>query len=179
MANFTGLAAARHARARATRAGTSRRDGLHGAPRVRVVVGEERARDDRRRAAATSASARATAERVAADDQGRMRADALARRWPRRIDGPTIVCAQAGNVNTGAFDPLDEICDAAHEHGAWVHVDGAFGLWAAVDPRPSRSSSPASSAPTRGPPTRTSGSTSRTTAASRSCRDADAHRGAR
>jgi glutamate/tyrosine decarboxylase-like PLP-dependent enzyme len=59
-----------------------------------------------------------------------MRADALP-----SISGPTIVCTQAGNVNTGAFDPISEICDVAHANGAWVHVDGAFGLWAMADPR--------------------------------------------
>ena len=71
---------------------------------------------------------RAQVEVVPADDQGAMRADAL------RLDGPAIVCAQAGNVNSGAFDPLAEITAAAREHGAWVHVDGAFGLWAAASP---------------------------------------------
>jgi glutamate/tyrosine decarboxylase-like PLP-dependent enzyme len=66
--------------------------------------------------------------RVPADDQGRMRADALA------LDGPAIVIAQAGEVNTGAIDPLGEITAQAREHGAWCHVDGAFGLWAAASP---------------------------------------------
>ena len=78
-------------------------------------------------------------------------ADALA-----RCDGPAIVCAQAGNVNTGAFDPLDEIAAAAREHDAWVHVDGAFGLWAAASPA-LRTSPRARPTPTRGRPTRTSG----------------------
>ena len=73
---------------------------------------------------------RAQVDVVPADDQGAMRADALA----ATLDGPAIVCAQAGNVNTGAFDPLAEIAAAAREHGAWVHVDGAFGLWAAASP---------------------------------------------
>ena len=73
-----------------------------------------------------------------------------------RHDGPTIVCAQAGNVNTGAFDPLDEIADAVAGTGAWLHVDGAFGLWAAPR-RASATSSPAPSGPTRGRRTRTSG----------------------
>ena len=73
-------------------------------------------------------------EVVAADDQGRMDVTAL-REALRAGDGPTIVCAQAGEVNTGAFDPFDEIADAAAEHGAWLHVDGAFGLWAATSPR--------------------------------------------
>ena len=67
--------------------------------------------------------------RVAADDQGRMRPDALAAALDRAA-GSVIVCAQAGNVNTGAFDPFDAIADAAAERGAWLHVDGAFGLWA-------------------------------------------------
>src|SRR5919198_938600 len=72
--------------------------------------------------------------RVPADEQGRMRADAL-RETLARIDGPTIVCAQAGNVNTGAFDPLPEIVEAVRSKpNAWLHVDGAFGLWAATVP---------------------------------------------
>jgi len=66
---------------------------------------------------------------VAADGQGRMRADALP-----PLDANTIVCIQAGNVNTGAFDPAREICGRARDAGAWVHVDGAFGLWGAVSP---------------------------------------------
>jgi glutamate/tyrosine decarboxylase-like PLP-dependent enzyme len=67
--------------------------------------------------------------RVPVDGQGRMRADALP-----KFSGPTIICVQAGNVNTGAFDPADPICDAAHSADAWVHVDGAFGLWSAAAP---------------------------------------------
>jgi len=73
------------------------------------------------------------AVRVAADGQGRMRPDEL-RSTLARLEGPTIVCAQAGNVNTGAFDPVGEISDIAHERGGWVHVDGAFGLWAVTSP---------------------------------------------
>jgi glutamate/tyrosine decarboxylase-like PLP-dependent enzyme len=73
------------------------------------------------------------AVRVPADGQGRLRPDAL-RKTLASLDGPTLVCAQAGNVNTGAFDPVGEICEAAHERGAWVHVDGAFGLWASAAP---------------------------------------------
>ncbi len=65
--------------------------------------------------------------RVPCDNQGRMRADLIP-----HIQGPTIICIQAGNVNTGAFDPADKICEIAHEKNAWVHVDGAFGLWANV-----------------------------------------------
>jgi len=67
---------------------------------------------------------------VPADSQGRMKSSLVP-----RVSGPAIVCVQAGNVNTGAFDPVDEICDIAQEMGAWVHVDGAFGLWAAVSPQ--------------------------------------------
>ena len=67
--------------------------------------------------------------RLAVDAQGRIDATRLP-----AIDGPTIVCTQAGNLNTGAFDPVGEICDAVKAKGAWVHVDGAFGLWAAASP---------------------------------------------
>ena len=74
-----------------------------------------------------------TPVRVAADDQGRMRPDAL-RDALSDTDGPTIVCAQAGNVATGAFDEFGPIADACAAHGAWLHVDGAFGLWAAASP---------------------------------------------
>ena len=95
-----------------------------------------------------------------------------ARRGARRArSGPTIVCAQAGNVNTGAFDPLGDIARSRTRHGAWLHVDGAFGLWAARRAAPRAHLAAASSAPIRGRPTRTSGSTCRTTAASCSSRD--------
>ena len=127
MANFTGIAAGRHAVLRD--AGWNvEENGLAGAPRVNIV---------------TSAESHVTIDvalrflgfgtknvhRVASDEQGRMRADAL-RELLATLTGPTIVCAQAGNVNTGAFDPLREIGEAARKHGAWLHVDGAFGLWA-------------------------------------------------
>ena len=73
-------------------------------------------------------------ERVAVDDQGRMCADDLEARLAAGVSGPTIVCAQAGNVNSGAFDPFEAISAACRAHGAWLHVDGAFGLWAAASP---------------------------------------------
>jgi glutamate/tyrosine decarboxylase-like PLP-dependent enzyme len=106
------------------------RDGLAGGPRIRVLAGEKRhVTIDR---ALRLLGLRAP-ETVPADAQGRMNAAAL-RAALERGDGPAIVCAQAGEVNTGAFDPLEEIADAAAEHGAWLHVDGAFGLWAAASP---------------------------------------------
>jgi glutamate/tyrosine decarboxylase-like PLP-dependent enzyme len=106
------------------------RDGLNGAPRVEVIVGAKRhVTVDR----ALRLLGLGTPTVVAADDQGRMQVDAL-RAALGRIDGPAIVCAQAGEVNTGAFDPLAEVSDAAKEAGAWLHVDGAFGIWAAVSP---------------------------------------------
>jgi glutamate/tyrosine decarboxylase-like PLP-dependent enzyme len=132
MANFTGLAAARH-HVLAKAGWDVERNGLQGAPRVHVVVGEERH-------VTVDAALRylglgeATAHVVPADEQGRMRAESLAGVLAE-CAGPTIVCAQVGNVNTGAVDPIAPICDLAHAHDAWIHVDGAFGLWAAASPR--------------------------------------------
>ena len=108
------------------------RDGLQGAPRIRVLAGEERHVTVDRALRYLGIGRRRSS--VAADEQGRMRADAL-RAALAKADGPTIVCAQAGNVNSGSFDPLDEIADAVEGAGAWLHVDGAFGLWAAASPR--------------------------------------------
>jgi glutamate/tyrosine decarboxylase-like PLP-dependent enzyme len=127
-ANFCGLAAARHALLE--RAGWDvDNDGLFGAPPLRVVVGDE-VHVSLRKALGLLGLGRQRVERVTVDGQGRMRADALP-----DLDDRTIVCVQAGNVNTGAFDPAGEICRRAHERGAWVHVDGAFGLWAAASPQ--------------------------------------------
>ncbi len=131
MANFTGIAAGRHAVL--ARAGYDvEEDGLQGAPPVHVVVGAE-AHVTILTSLRLLGLGSGRAVRVAADGQGRMQVDDL-RRTLASLDGPTIVCAQAGNVNTGAFDPVGEISDIAHERGAWVHVDGAFGLWAAIAP---------------------------------------------
>ena len=131
MANYTGLAAARHEVLR--RVGWDvERDGLIGAPPIRVLAGAER-HDTIDRALRFLGLGTSCIQPIAVDDQGRMRADALAEAL-NSTQTPTIVCAQAGNVNTGAFDPIAEICDMAHAQGAWVHVDGAFGLWAAVSP---------------------------------------------
>ena len=129
MANVTGLAAARHHVLE--RAGWDvGRDGLAGGPPVRVVVGEERhvTVDQALRQLGLGAPAAV----VPADAQGRLRADTLADTLEGLEPGPLIVCAQAGNVNTGSFDPLDAVCEATHARGGWVHVDGAFGLWAAA-----------------------------------------------
>ncbi len=131
MAHFTCLAAARHAVLRD--AGWDvEAAGLQGAPEVRVIAGAQAH-------VTVSVACRLLglgADRirvVAADDQGRMLApdlNAELARWK----GPTIVCAQAGEVNTGAFDPLDDVVDACRAHDAWCHVDGAFGLWSAASP---------------------------------------------
>jgi glutamate/tyrosine decarboxylase-like PLP-dependent enzyme len=127
-ANFTCLAAARHAVLE--RAGWDvEADGLFGAPEIRVLVGEQ-VHASLLSALRYVGFGAERAERIPADDQGAMRADAL-----QLDDRPTIICAQAGEVATGAFDPLDAITDAARQHGAWVHVDGAFGLWAAASPQ--------------------------------------------
>jgi len=129
MANMTGLAAARHDVLR--RAGWDvEAQGLQGAPRVHVIVGAE-AHSSIFASLRILGFGTGTIRRAAADQQGRMRPDALAHEL-RACDGPTIICAQAGHVGTGAFDPFLEITAAARAHGAWVHVDGAFGLWAAA-----------------------------------------------
>ena len=130
MAHVTALAAARHHVLE--QAGWDvEANGLAGAPPVRVLVGEKRHATFR--ALRLLGIGAASLVLVTADDQGRMRVDAL-RAALGAGSGPTIVCAQAGEVNTGAFDPLDEIADAAEEARAWFHVDGAFGLWAAAVP---------------------------------------------
>jgi len=138
MANFTGLAAARqHV---LTKAGWDLdRLGLNGGPRVTVLVGAER-HDTIDIALRYLGMGETTA--VEADDQGRIKLDALAEALDAAT-GPTIVCLQAGNVHSGAFDPIGPAIELAHAHGepgdTWVHIDGAFGLWAAASPslRPS------------------------------------------
>jgi len=127
MANFSALAAARHAVL--TRAGWNvESDGLIGAPEIRLVVGAE-AHVSLFKSLGLLGLGRNKVTRVPVDSQGRMRADALP-----ALSSTSIVCTQAGNVNTGAFDPIQKICEHAHDAGAWVHVDGAFGLWAAAAP---------------------------------------------
>jgi glutamate/tyrosine decarboxylase-like PLP-dependent enzyme len=131
IANFVGLAAARNEVLR--RAGWDvEAKGLQGAPRVRVLIGAD---------AHTTVYASLrflgfgseTAEPIATDDQGRMKADVLARTLAQG-EGPAIVIGQAGQINTGAFDPVGEIAKACRAHGAWLHIDGAFGLWARAVP---------------------------------------------
>jgi glutamate/tyrosine decarboxylase-like PLP-dependent enzyme len=130
MAHVTGLAAARH-RVLADAGHDVERDGVVRAPRIRVLAGAER-HVTVDRALRLLGLGTAAIEPVAVDAQGAMRAEALAAALPG--DGPTIVIAQAGNVNGGTIDPLEDICAAARDAGAWVHVDGAFGLWAAASP---------------------------------------------
>jgi glutamate/tyrosine decarboxylase-like PLP-dependent enzyme len=132
MAHATALAAARN-HVLAEVGWDVERDGLAGAPRIRVLAGEK-VHSTLPRALRLIGLGTGSVVPVAADDQGRMSADAL-REALAGGDGPAIVCAQAGEVNTGSFDPFDEIADAAEEAGAWLHVDGAFGLWAAASPR--------------------------------------------
>jgi glutamate/tyrosine decarboxylase-like PLP-dependent enzyme len=131
MANFTALAAARHHVLEEV-GWDVEVDGLVGAPPIRVIVSEER-HVTIDRALRFLGLGSSNLQPVPADQQGRMRPDALGAVLAES-SGPTIVCAQAGNVNTGAVDPLGDICDAAREFGAWVHVDGAFGMWAAATP---------------------------------------------
>jgi len=132
MASFTALAAARH-RVLERVGWNVETDGYVGAPPIAVVVSDE-SHVTIFVSLQMLGLGRDRVHRVPTDAQGRMRADAL-RETLARIDGPTIVCAQSGNVNTGAFDPLPEIVEAVRERpNAWLHVDGAFGLWAAAVP---------------------------------------------
>lgn len=127
MAHFTCLAAARHGVLR--KAGWDvEADGLQGAPRIHVVASREAHITLDVALRYLGLGTRALVH-VESDAQGRMRADRLREVLPT-LRGPVIVCAQAGNVNTGAIDPLPEIAQVARAHGAWLHVDGAFGLWA-------------------------------------------------
>jgi glutamate/tyrosine decarboxylase-like PLP-dependent enzyme len=131
-ANTVGLAAARHSVL--ARAGWDVEErGLAGAPLLRVVAGEERHGTIDRSLRLLGLGAGAV-QPVPTDANGAIDTEALARTLTDGSDIPTIVCAQAGNVNTGAFDDLTAVCDGARGHGAWVHVDGAFGLWAAASP---------------------------------------------
>jgi glutamate/tyrosine decarboxylase-like PLP-dependent enzyme len=131
MAHATGLAAARHHVLRQAGWDVEAR-GLGGAPPIRLLANGDfhvtLARAVRLLGLGTDSLVRVDTDAEGSMDPAALRAALAAG------DGPAIVCAQAGEVNSGAFDPLDEVCDAAAEHGAWVHVDGAFGLWAAAAP---------------------------------------------
>ena len=127
VANFTALAAARHAVLE--RAGWNvEADGLFGAPPITVVVSDE-AHPSLIKSLGLLGLGRSRVTRVPVDAQGRMRAELMP-----ALAGPTIVCVQAGNVNSGSFDPVAQVCEMARATNAWVHVDGAFGLWAAATP---------------------------------------------
>jgi glutamate/tyrosine decarboxylase-like PLP-dependent enzyme len=130
--NTVGLAAARH-RVLQRVGWDVERHGLHGAPRIRVVAGEERHATIDRSLCLLGMGVDAVRS-VPAGPNGAVDPDALVRILEAGPDEPTIVCAQAGNVSTGAFDDLLVACEAARRRGAWVHVDGAFGLWAAASP---------------------------------------------
>lgn len=128
MANTAALTAARDEQL-ARHGWDAQADGLFGAPPITVVVGEH-AHASLIKALGVAGLGRDRVVRVPADDQSRMRADLL----PGEVTGPVIVCAQAGEVNSGAFDPFDPIVEWARERDAWLHVDGAFGMWALADP---------------------------------------------
>ncbi|WP_214404405.1 pyridoxal phosphate-dependent decarboxylase family protein [Pseudonocardia lacus] len=128
VANATCLAAARDALL-AGAGWDAQADGLFGAPPVTVVVGEH-AHSTLRKSLGLVGLGRERVLVVPADDQGRIRPELLP-----RVDGPVLLCAQAGEVNTGAFDPFEPLADWVAEHGGWLHVDGAFGLWALADPQ--------------------------------------------
>ena len=131
MGNFTGLAAARHAVLERVGWDVEHR-GLVSAPPIRILVGEE-AHVTVLAAVRLLGLGTDSVERVGVDGQGRMRPDVL-EELLSRASGPAIVCAQAGNIDTGAVDPLGEVVRIARRHDAWCHVDGAFGLWAAASP---------------------------------------------
>jgi len=130
MANFTCLAAGREQVLAAAGWDVNER-GLNGAPPITVLVGAQRhvTVDVALRYLGLGAPTV-----VPADGQGRIRADALAERLAAHGAGPVIVCLQAGDLHSGAFDPFTEAIAVAHQHGAWVHIDGAFGLWAGASP---------------------------------------------
>src|ERR1035438_5897309 len=127
-ANFTAMASARYSLL-ANSGWNVVDDGMFGAPPIEVVVGEE-VHTSVLKALNLIGFGKKRVTIVQADSQGRMRADKFPKVSPR-----TIVCLQARNVNTGACDPAEEICARAKEQGAWVHVDGAFGLWANASPK--------------------------------------------
>lgn len=131
-ANTTGLAVARH-QVLANAGWDVEQHGLTGAPRIRVLASEERHATIDRSLRLLGLGTKAL-QSIPADGNGAIDVTALIGALETSPKEPTIVCLQAGNVNTGAFDDFARACDAAHRHGAWVHVDGAFGLWAGASP---------------------------------------------
>lgn len=127
MGNFSGLVAARH-KVLADAGWDVEANGLFGAPEIQVIVGEE-AHTTLLQALALAGFGRERVIQLPVDDQGRVKAESLP-----ELSGPSIVCLQAGNVNSGSFDPIAEVSQRARERGAWVHLDGAFGLWAKASP---------------------------------------------
>ncbi len=132
MAHVTALAAARH-KVLADKGWSVETQGLAGSPPIRVLVGEHH--ETLLRALRHLGIGTDAVVQVAMHDDGTVNVDALKAELEKQPDMPTIVSLAAGDLNRGAFDPFDAICDLAHEHNAWVHIDGAFGLWAAASPR--------------------------------------------
>ena len=131
VANFCGLAAARHSILK-KQGWNVEANGLFGAPPIKVVIGEQ-AHGSLLKTLSLVGFGSERVTKVPVDDQGRMLADKL----PEDIDERTIVCIQSGSVNTGSFDPADKIIPECKKKGAWIHVDGAFGLWAGASPKKS------------------------------------------
>ncbi len=132
MAHFTALAAARH-KVLADQGWSAETQGLAGSPPIRVLVGEHH--ETLLRALRHLGIGTDAVVDVAMHDDGTMNVEALEAELKKNPDMPTIVSLAAGDLNRGAFDPIDAICDVSHAHNAWVHIDGAFGLWAAASPR--------------------------------------------
>ncbi len=132
MAHVTALAAARH-KILADHGWSAERQGLAGSPPIRVLVGEHH--ETLLRALRHLGIGTDAVVQVAMKDDGTIDVPALKTELEKSPDMPTIVSLAAGDLNRGAFDPFDEVCDLAHAHNAWVHIDGAFGLWVASSPR--------------------------------------------
>ncbi len=132
MAHVTALAAARH-KVLADRGWTAETQGLAGSPPIRVLVGEHH--ETLLRALRLLGIGTDAVVQIDMHEDGTIDVDALQTELEKDSTAPTIVALAAGDLNRGAFDPFDAVCDLAHAHGAWVHIDGAFGLWAASSER--------------------------------------------
>src|SRR4029079_11815852 len=109
-------------------------NGLFGAPKIQILTGEHR-HGSIERGATLLGLGRASVVDLPIDDSGTLTERSLREQLKERADQPTIVLLQAGDVNTGSFDSFEELIPLAHQHGAWVHIDGAFGLWANASPK--------------------------------------------